>query len=557
MSEKQKKRNNFLVQGSILAIASIISRIIGFAYRIPMNRTLQETGGTYYNIAFYIYNLVLIISCFSIPTAVSKMVSTYRGKKQRYMIYQILKGSLLFALIVGTISGCFVYFGADFLAGTAFDQPYAAYALRVLAPVLLIVAIVGVIRGFFQGMGTMLPSAISQIVEQIINAVVSVVACRMLNERGLKYGAVVGDKENWRAAYAASGGTLGTFAGAAAALLFLCFLMMIYLKSFRKKMQNELRHESKEKESFRYIMYMLVMTILPILLSTAVYNVSDVIDLFLFAQINRFQGGSGRHYNIVVNGYGSEYRLMINVPIAVASALAASSIPAVTAAFQRGERETVSKQINGVMRLAMVVAFPCAVGLAVLARPIFSWLFPTMSKSLDSACIMMYIGSIAVVFYSVSTISNAILQGVDRMKAPVKNAAISLGIHVVLLVVMQGLLHWDIYAVVVSNALFSLIICVLNGIDLYRAINYRQEVMKTFLIPALSSGIMGLATWFVYQGMYKATAKLSISTIVSMLVAVLVYVVTILLLKGVDEEDILKFPMGGRLVRLFKKLHLL
>ena len=165
MSKKNNGASNALVQGSILAVASIISRIIGLIYRIPMQRILGDIGIGYYSTAFEIYNVMLIISSYSLPLAVSKMVSAKMAKKRRTATYQILKCALLFATISGTTVALILFFGGNFFATTLLNTPYSIFALRVLAPGLLVVAVLGVIRGFFQGLGTMMPSAVSQIIE--------------------------------------------------------------------------------------------------------------------------------------------------------------------------------------------------------------------------------------------------------------------------------------------------------------------------------------------------------------------------------------------------------
>ena len=118
MGKSKGGGTNFLVQGSILAVASIISRIIGLVYRIPMNAILGDVGNGYYSCAFDVYNVILIISSYSLPLAVSKTVSAKVAKGQYKASYQVLKGSLIFALVVGTIASLVVYFGAEFFTGT-------------------------------------------------------------------------------------------------------------------------------------------------------------------------------------------------------------------------------------------------------------------------------------------------------------------------------------------------------------------------------------------------------------------------------------------------------
>lgn len=275
MSKKNNGASNALVQGSILAVASIISRIIGLIYRIPMQRILGDIGIGYYSTAFEIYNVMLIISSYSLPLAVSKMVSAQMAKKRRTATYQILKCALLFATISGTTVALILFFGGNFFATTLLNTPYSIFALRVLAPGLLVVAVLGVIRGFFQGLGTMMPSAVSQIIEQIVNAIVSVWAAYVLYRTGTRIGAVLGDKEHYAAAYGAAGGTLGTVLGSVAALLFVVFIFAIYMKVFKRQMKRE---RNVRVSSFGYTMKILVITVIPVLLSTTIYNISGIID---------------------------------------------------------------------------------------------------------------------------------------------------------------------------------------------------------------------------------------------------------------------------------------
>ena len=554
MNEKKKNGTNFLVQGSILAIASIISRIIGLIYRLPMTDIIGDVGNNYYGCAFDIYNVMLIISSYSLPLAVSKLVSARMARNERKMAYQIFKGALLFATVSGIIAALIVYFGAEFFTGTLLKTPNSIFALRILAPALVVVAILGVIRGFFQGLGTMMPSAISQIIEQIVNAIISVWAAYVLFGYGSRIGAVLGDKEHYAAAYGAAGGTLGTNLGSVFALAFMIFVFAVYLRVFKRQMK---RDHSVKVESFTYIMRILLITIFPVLLSTTIYNISGIIDQGIFKNVALLQGYSEHDVDVWWGVFSGKYKLMINVPISIASAMAASSVPTLTASFTEQNMEGVRNQINAAMRFVMVISFPCAVGLAVLATPIFTLLFPSTLATVDLATYMMWIGGIAVVFYSMSTLSNGLLQGINRMKVPVINAVISLVAHVIILIVLMLFFRLNIYAVVIANTFFAFLMCVLNARALQRYSGYKQEYVKTFIIPALCSAIMGVAAYFSYRGLYMLVKNNTISFFVAFVLAVLVYAVTLLLFKGLTEEEILKFPKGAFIVRIAKKLHLL
>ncbi len=553
-SHTKKNGTNFLVQGSILAIASIISRIIGLVYRIPMTDIIGDVGNNYYGCAFDIYNVMLIISSYSLPLAVSKLVSARVAKGQKKMAYQILKGALIFAVTAGTIVALIVFFGAEFFTATLLKTPNSIYALRILAPALIVVAILGVIRGFFQGLGTMMPSAVSQIIEQIVNAIISVWAAYVLFGYGRRLGAVLGNPESYAAAYGAAGGTLGTNLGAVAGLVFVLFVFVLYMQVFRRQMKRE---RNSEVEPFFYTMKILIITIIPVLLSTTIYNISGIIDQGIFKNIALLQGYTENEIDVWWGVFSGKYKLMTNVPISIASAMAASAVPTLTSSFGKKDMQGVRDQIHAATHFVMVIAFPCTVGLAVLATPIFTLLFPGTISTVGIASKMMYLGAIAVVFYSMSTLSNGLLQGINRLKVPVVNAMIALVSHVILLILLMMFFRLNIYAVVIANTFFALLMCVLNARSLAKYSGYKQEYIKTFVIPAICSVIMGFITFLVYQGLFALCKKNAVALFIAIIIAVVVYAVLMLLFKGLTEEELKRFPKGNLLISIAKKTHLL
>ena len=184
-SEKKAKRAaDFVIQGSILAMAGILVRIIGMLYRMPLNDIIGKQGNGYYTSAYNVYNILLILSSYSMPVAISKMISSRLARGEYENCRRILKAGLIYATIAGGIAGCALWFGADLFADLM-KTPFSSYALKTLAPTIWIMAYLGVLRGYFQGTGTMVPTALSQIMEQVVNAIVSVVAAGILFNVGL------------------------------------------------------------------------------------------------------------------------------------------------------------------------------------------------------------------------------------------------------------------------------------------------------------------------------------------------------------------------------------
>ena len=430
-------------------------------------------------------------------------------------------------------------------------SPLSVFAVKTLIPVLVIVAVLGVMRGFFQGLGTMMPSAVSQILEQLANAVVRIWAAYVLFSYGTKVGAILGDAENYGSAYGAAGGTIGTGVGALVAFLFSAFVMAVYLKRYKKKMKKE---RMENVDSYGTIFRVLLLTIVPVLLSTTIYNCNALLDQAVYKNIAVLQGYQSSEYGILNGIYTGKYQVLINVPIAIASALAASSVPAVSAAFTGGKRKEVRMQISLAIRFIMVIAFPCAVGMGVLAGPIMQLLFRDSS---DTAALMLQLGSVTILFSSLSTLSNGLLQGINRMKEPIRNALAALVLHLLVLVGLMWFLDWNIYAVVIANAAFGLIMCILNGRSLRRYSGYRQEVKRTFLVPAIASAGMGVVVFLVYRLVMYLIRINAAATIVSILAGIVTYFILLLMFRGVTEKELLRFPKGKLLVSVARRMHLM
>ena len=550
---KKKNDTSFLVQGSILAIASLVSRVIGLVYRIPLTAIIGDHGNDYYSCAYEIYSLLLLISSYSLPMAVSKMVSARISNGEKQNAYRVFKGAMIFALFTGTAACMIVFFGAEELT-RLFKTPLGVYALQVLAPTLIIVAVLGVFHGFFQGMGTMIPSAVSQIIEQIVNAVVSVGAAYVLFAYGRRIATVLGSKEHYDAAYGAAGGTLGTSAGALCGLAFIIFVFSMFFPKFRKAMRRENKIGKKQPESYRVIFGILIGTIVPVLMSTTIYNMVSIVDQWLFKNIATIQGYSAADVSEWWGIFSGKYRVLTNVPISISTALAASCVPALAAAFAQKDEKQVRSKIGMSMRFIMVVAMPCTAGIMVLADPIIQLLFPGSSSLAGH---LLQAGGISVIFYSISTLSNAVLQGIDRMRIPVRNASVALVLHAGVIAVGMFGLKLNIYGICVGTIAFSLIMCILNGMSVRKYSGFKPDVTKTFIKPAIASVIMGAVVYAAYFVCHKVSHSNAVSTVIAVLVGMIVYAAALLLIKGLTEEELHSFPKGELLIRIAKKFRLL
>ena len=541
-----KNKTNFLVQGSILAVAGILVRVIGIIYRVPVQNILGQEGTTYYGAAYDVYSLFLLISSMSMPLAVSKIVSMKLAKNQIKNAYRAFIGALVVGFAIGLVVSGVIFYGAEFFA-EMWGYPSAVYAIKVLAPVLLIMSVLGVLRGFFQGMGTMMPTAISQILEQVANAIVSIVGAMFLFKLGRDAGQ--------SAALGAAGSTLGTLVGAVVAFLFLVIVYMMYVPVLRRQLS---RNKMVEPEPYKDLSKELMLTILPVLLSTTVYNFSSILDSGVFGNIcSRVFDMAEKEYSALYGIYSGSYKLLTTAPIAIASALSSAIVPSIIRSLTAGDKRTTIKKIESSMRLTMIIAIPAGMGLSVLGGPILKLLFRIEPEYMDYASKLMILSVVTVIVFAMSTISNAVLQGINRMKTPIFNALIGMIIHYIALVLMLIVFKPNLYAVVIGDIIFGLAVCILNAISIYKYIGYKQEIFKTFILPLIASAIMGAITFGVYKISYMVVNINAVACMLAIFVAIVAYALSLLLIHGISEEEVLMLPKGEKIVSLLKRFSLM
>ncbi len=540
-----KKDSDFLKQGGILAMASLFVRMIGLIYRIPMSNILGEEGNGIYAVAFEIYDLILIISSYSLPLALSKIISAQVAKKEYKNSGQTLRVGLIFASISGGLFGGFLLFGSGIVEKYIYPEYAGVHIpLMILAPTIIIVAFLGVFRGFFQGKKTMMPTAISQIIEQIVNAIVSVLASYLF----MKW--TIGDP--FRSAWGAAGGTLGTCLGALSALLLMLFLSSLY-RPVQSKLEK--RDVSGHVDSTGYLFKVLILTILPVILSQTVYNISGLVDFKIFGYYSSQKGMHTIDIKSLVGVYSSKYRVMCSVPIALSTALASSMIPSAVAAYTEGKLSELKSNIASVVKFNMIIAFPCFIGYLVLGMPIVRMLF---SSNYILGGKMLVVGGLAIVFYAIANVTGGALQSISKMSIPVINSAISLVIHIFIVIFCVKYTNLGIYSLIVGNITFPLVVFILNFLAIKRYIpGYKQEIVKTFIAPLSASLWMGAGTLVVYKLTGLITGANIIRTCVSLVVAIILYFILLLLLQTVTREEIVQFPFGYRMYAVAKKLRLM
>lgn len=551
MSSKEKNSKNFLVQGTILAAASIIAKIIGLLYRLPLTNTLGDIGNAYYSTANEVYSIILMISSFSLPLAVSKLMSERIHKGEFRNSYRVFLCAVRFAVTIGAVLAVFTYLFAGILSKYIMNVEMAQYGLRVLAPAIFVFAITGVFRGFFQGYSNMVPTAVSQVIEQMVNAVISILCARVMFSYGTELAAEKGNNL-LGPAWGAAGATFGTVASVTTAMVFMMVMYTGYGRTLKRQMKGDMM---SSRESSGKIYRLLIVTILPIILSTLLFNLTNILDQGIFNAVLKSQGYQESQYATIWGIYAGKFRVLMNVPLSLASCLGPAIVPSLTAAIaNRNKKEAIGKVASSI-RYTMLITIPCALGMGALGSGIMQLLFhPQTGLPLSTG--IMQAGSLMIIFYALSSLTTSILQGLGRLREPLLHCAVALVLHLIVLFVLLRRFNLNIYAVIYSNVFFALVVCVLNALSIKRYLNYRQEVYRTFFIPTVSSVGMAFAAFGIYQLFYRLVGN-TVATIFGIITGMAVYVIAMVAFKGITLDDLNHMPKGYLIIKLFRKLGLL
>ena len=535
----KKISSSFVKQASILMIAGLIVRVIGLLYRSPMREIIGDLGNGYYGYAYTVYSILLLISSYSIPMAISKLMAERIARKQYKNANRLFKGALVYACIVGGAAALFAWFGGRLLLPAGGEN--AVLALKMLAPTIFFCAILGVLRGYFQAHNTMVPTSISQIIEQLINAIVSVGAAWLFIEW-------FAGNETEEAIYGAAGGTLGTGAGVVAGLLFMLFVFVANRKEIQRRIDNDY---TVEVESYKEIFRTILMMVTPVIFSTCIYNLSSYLDQSFFAPLMMTNGWKADDITIQYGIFSGQYMVMINIPIALANAASTAVLPSVSGNFAVGDVEGARHKINEAIQMTMFLCIPAAVGMCVLADPIMHLLFPSTTALAGK---LLMAGAVSVIFYSLSTITNGVLQGIGKPSLPVRHAALSLVINVAVLAVLTKFTPLGIYSVMIATIAYSLAMCILNGRSVTKHLDYHMDVSNMFLRPLAAAVLMGGAAVVVYYGLHRLISSNVICLLPAILVAVVVYGLGYLYIAHPSKELLRRFPGGNYLVKIAVKL---
>lgn len=518
------QNKSFMYGAAILLAANLIVKVIGAIYKIPLTYILGERGMGLFGTSYTIYTWLFVIATAGFPVAISKMIaesSALGREKETGKIFKVSFAVLLFIGIGGTL---ILFLGADVFSNLITHTGDAAPGIRAIAPAVLFVSMMSVFRGYFQGKQNMLPTAASEVVESLGKLAIGFLLASMFISMGVEYGS--------------AGAVFGVSVGAGFGMV---LLAVIYFMS-RKKTDEK----SGEVSTTGKILKRLIVIAVPITIGASVFTLTSVIDLFMI--MNRLmEAGFGEEETQALYGLYSGYAIPIfNMPSTLVSSISVSIVPAIAASYVKKEVDETQSIINGGLKITTLFALPCAVGISLLSNPILSLLY----NNTKADTILSILG-IGVVFVALVLVTNAMLQAIGKVWVPVINMAAGGILKIVINYFLVGNPEININGAAIGTTACYVLILTLNLIVIAKTMKIKYDTLSLLVKPLLSVVVMAAAVLGAYMlfgnwGRLFAAA-LPIGT------GVVAYLIMILVLKPLNDNEILMIPKGEKLLKILKR----
>ena len=536
MSENKPKKQSFLQGVAVLTAATIIVKLLGFIYKVPLQNILQERGFGYFNTAYDVYNVLLMISTTGLPVAVSRMISQAQALENYAQIRKVYSTSMKVFLTIGVVGTLIMLVFSRQLSVMVTTNENSWAAIAALSPCVLLICIVSAHRGFFQGQSNMTPTSVSQVYEAMIRVVFGLGGAWLLLK---KTGSLV---------YAAAGGIFGVTTG--------CIVAVIYLRIQFGKSNQILQRGGGEAKSTRATMKELLAIAVPITLGSAGLQIINLFDTMIY--MRRLTGALAWSSDAAdtAKGIYNFCQTIFNLPCSLVTPITISIIPTVTAALTVKNLSGARHTEESAVRTMALITMPCAVGLAVLAEPIIRLLASNYgAESVATATpILMYLG-IAVIFNSTVLLFNAIMQAHGDVTTPVVNMLIGGIVKVIVNYILVGIPALNIVGAAIGTVICYLTITILDLIAMRKTVTTRPVIFRNIVRPGLAALLMGAATVLSYRVLARLVSSNTVACLGALVIAVIAYAILVLALQCITYEDCMLFPKGEKIAKILHIRH--
>ncbi|MEG0251386.1 MAG: polysaccharide biosynthesis protein [Christensenellaceae bacterium] len=535
MTQTQK---NFVKGAAILAIAGLIVKIIGAFFRIPLTNVVGTEGMGYYQLAYPVYSLLLVVSTAGLPTAISKLVSERVAKDDYEGAHYTFQIAWRVLAILGVITAILMFFLSGTIAKVQ-STPPAIYSLMAISPALFFVSILSAYRGYFQGLQYMVPTAISQIVEQVGKLGIGLsVAYLFLS--------ITGKPE-----MGAAGALIGVSCSEAISLL---YMMIVYKRRKGEILLNIKNLDPKgATKNFKPIFKKILAIAIPVTLGACVMPIVMSIDSVIVSRTLQSIGYAQKTATSMYGVLTGVVNPLINMPAVLSLALAMSLVPAISQSKAQGDVQEMRNKSSFGLKLALLVGLPAATAFILLAQPIIMLLYKSVQGSeLVMATGLFQLLSLGVLFLTLVQTMTGILQGMGKPFLPVYSlivgAAVKIGVSLWLISVPSI----NIYGAAIGTMACYAIAAVMDVVFVVRRSQFKLSLINHILKPVLATAVMGVVVFLVYRllGGHSNT----VGVLAAILIGLVVYVLALLLTGGLTKQELTMVPGGAKITKVMKKL---
>ena len=532
MSDNTKKQN-FLQGTALLAMSTAIVKVIGAVYKIPLNAIIGEQGFGYFNTAYEIYAVLLMISTAGLPVAMSRMISAASAQGRYGQVRRIYTTARAIFLGLGITGSLLMTVFCRQLAAFQ-NQPDAWAAIGCLGPCVLLICVMSTFRGYFQGQSNMLPTSVSQVIEAVVKLIVGMVAALAL----LKFTNQV--------SLAAGGAILGVTAS--------CLVSAFYLYNCFRKAYRILPVDDEPADSFGATAKALLAIAIPITIGSAGLQMLTMLETKIYMGRLLALGYSQLEADTMRGIYGMT-QTIFNMPCAFIPAITISIIPAITARLTVKDNQGAKATEESAARVTGLICMPCAFGLAVMAEPVTALLGGYEGENLALAAKLMTVLGMCIMFNAVVLLTTAMMQAHGHVNVPVVNMFVGGFAKLAIVYMLTGNPNINILGTPIGSVACYLIITVLNLIAMKRYVPEPPAILRNLVRPFLAAAIMGCfawGAWFALKNIVGITSSLILCAL-PVMVGVVVYCVAVVVLRCITREDCLLLPKGEKIAKL---LHL-
>lgn len=531
------KKNSFLMGTLILGAAGVIIKILGAIFRIPLANFIGAEGMGYYQTAYPVYALFLTLATAGFPTAIAKLVSEQVALGNHKGANEIFKITHLMLFVTGLVTFLILFIGADNIVTNVQHNPNALTAMKAIAPALLIVPSMSAYRGYYQGYQQMSRIAISQIIEQIFRVFLGLaLAFILMKQFGPKIGAAGG----------ISGATIGAFAS-------FIFLMLVYFKDSKQRKYLIENSTGYVKQDTSTIILNIVRVVIPISIGACVMPLVNVVDSVIVIARLKAAGFTTLAANSLLGQLTGMAMPIIVMPMIFTTAIGMSLVPAISESYTLKKFDEARHNAKMAFKITLLLVLPCAFGLASLAQPIMGLLFP--KQSAEVVGLILFTLSPACIFLGLLYTFNGILQGMGKPMIPVYALLCGIAGKIVISYTLTAIPGINILGSAFGTVASYLIAAIFEYIYIKRALSIQFNLMDYFIKPLITVMLMFLGARYTYIGLSMFLGN-KISTLFAIIVGGIIYVVVIIGIGGITQEEILAMPKGRSILAKLKKLKL-